>query len=45
MGQRRGLALLPGLAGVGAGQDTHPIVHAHIEFVMIIMRVLHSALL
>ena len=43
--QQRDLALLPRLAGVGAGQGTHPVVHAYIEFALVIMCTLHSAYL
>ena len=45
MGQRRDLALLPRLAGVGAAQGTHTVVHAYIEFTLIIMCALHSSYL
>src|SRR5437879_4048499 len=37
VGQQRDLALLPRLAGVGAGQGTHPVVHAYIEFALVMM--------
>src|SRR5262245_37253331 len=45
MGQRRDFALLPRLARIGADQGTHTVVHAYIEFALIIMCVLHSAYL
>src|SRR5437870_1014201 len=45
VGQQRDLALLPRLAGVGAGQGTHPVVHAYIEFALVMMCLLHSSYL
>ena len=45
MGERRDLALLPRLARVGAHQGTHPVVHADIEFALVIMCTLHSSYL
>src|SRR5215510_4218189 len=45
MGQRRDLTLLPRLTRVGADQGTHPVVHAYIEFALIITCALHSSYL
>src|SRR5262249_10027278 len=45
MGQRRNLALLPRLTRVGADQGTHTVVHAYIEFALIITCALHSSYL
>src|SRR5262249_16085470 len=45
MAQRCDLALLPRLTCVGAAQGTHPIMHAYVEFALVLMCVLHSALL